>query len=128
MTGTFLLLLLFVCSSTGGEIAMTHGMKATGEPERLRPRPLLIFLGRAFRNGWFWVGVPLMALSFYSLLLLLSWQPISFVIPASALNYVVGTLGAKYLLKENVTGARWAGVALVCVGVALVALDSLTPR
>ena len=116
-----LLLAVLICASTGGEIAMTHGMKITGEPERLRPREILVFLGRALRNGWFWAAVPLMALSFYSLLLLLSWQPITFVIPASALNYVVGTLGAKYFLREDVSPARWAGVLLVCVGVALVA-------
>jgi len=120
MSLTILLLIFFVCASTGGEIAMTYGMKATGEPARLRPKPLLIFLGRAVCNGWFWVAIPLMASSFYSLLVLLSWQPISFVIPASALNYVVGTLGAKYILKEEVNTARWAGVLLVCVGAVLV--------
>jgi multidrug transporter EmrE-like cation transporter len=116
----FLFFLIF--GSTGGEIAITRGMKATGEPERLRPRELLRFLGRALRNGWFWAGVPLMALSFYALLLLLSWEPISFVIPASALSYVVGTFGAKYILGEDVSTARWTGVVLVCLGVALVAL------
>jgi drug/metabolite transporter (DMT)-like permease len=114
-------LAVLVFGSTGGEIAITYGMKATGEPQRLAPREILQFLGRAFRNGWFWAGVPLMALSFYSLLLLLSWEPISLVIPASALSYVVGTFGAKYILGEDVTVARWAGVVLVCLGVALVA-------
>jgi drug/metabolite transporter (DMT)-like permease len=121
MTGTILLLAILIFGSTLGEIAMTYGLKATGEPARLRPKPLLIFLGRAVCNGWFWVAIPLMALSFYALLVLLSWQPISFVIPASALSYVVGTLGAKYILKEEVNAARWAGVILVCAGVALVA-------
>ncbi len=115
------MLAVMICCSTGGEIAITHGMKATGEPARLRPRALLQFLSRALKNRWFWVGVPLMALSFYSLLLLLSWEPISFVIPASALSYVVGTFGAKYILGEEVSVARWAGVMLVCIGVALVA-------
>lgn len=114
-------LAVLVFGSTGGEIAITHGMKSTGEPERLRPLALLQFLGRAVRSGWFWIGVPLMALSFYSLLLLLSWEPISLVIPASALSYVVGTFGAKYVLGEDVSVARWAGVVLVCLGVALVA-------
>ena len=121
MIGTLILLAVLVCASTGGEIAITYGMKSVGEPARLRPKQLLVFLGRALRNGWFWVGAPLMALSFYVLLVLLSWQPISLVIPASALSYVVGTLGAKYILKEDITAARWAGVVLVCVGVALVA-------
>ena len=68
-------------------------------------RRCCIFLGRAVCNGWFWVGVPLMALSFYSLLVLLSWEPISLVIPASALSYVVGTLGAKYILGEEISTA-----------------------
>lgn len=121
MTGTLLLLGLLICGSTGGEIAITKGMKTAGEPARLRPRELLAFLARAVSNGWFWLGVPLMALSFYSLLVLLSWRPVSFVIPASALSYVVGTLGAKYILKEEITSARWLGVVLVCAGVALVA-------
>jgi drug/metabolite transporter (DMT)-like permease len=112
---------VLVFGSTGGEIAITYGMKATGEPERLTPHAVLRFLGRALRNGWFWAGLPLMALSFYSLLVLLSWEPISLVIPASALSYVVGTFGAKYVLGEDVTLARWAGVTLVCLGVALVA-------
>jgi drug/metabolite transporter (DMT)-like permease len=116
-----LVFLLFILSSTGGEIAITYGMKATGEPERLRPKQLLIFLGRALRNGWFWVGIPQLALSFYLLLLLLSWEPVSLVIPASALNpYVFGTLAAKYILGEQISRQRWAGVALVCAGVALV--------
>jgi drug/metabolite transporter (DMT)-like permease len=116
-----LALAVLILGSTGGEIAITHGMKATGEPTRMRPLELFRFLVRAARNGWFWTGVPLMALSFYSLLVLLSWEPISLVIPASAFNYVVGTLGAKYILGEQVSTARWAGVVLVCVGVALVA-------
>jgi multidrug transporter EmrE-like cation transporter len=117
-----LVLGLLILGTTGGEIAITYGMKEVGEPARLRVGPLLQFLGRALRNRWFWAGVPLMALSFYSLLVLLSWRPISFVIPASALSYVVGTFGAKYILGEEVSPARWAGVVLVCTGVALVAM------
>jgi multidrug transporter EmrE-like cation transporter len=112
---------VLILGTTGGEIAMTLGMKATGEPARLRPREILVFLGRALRNGWFWVAVPLMALAFYALLVLLSWQPISLVVPASALSYVVGAVGAKYILREDVSPARWIGVVLVCAGVALVA-------
>ena len=115
-----ILLGVLIFSSTGGEISITHGMKKVGEPERLRPRALLAFLWRALQSGWFWSGVPLLAISFYSLLVLLSWEPASLVIPASAFNYVVGTLGAKYLLGEQVSAGRWAGVLLVCAGVLLV--------
>jgi drug/metabolite transporter (DMT)-like permease len=120
MTKVVLLLIFFICCSTGGEIAMTHGMKQVGEPERLRPMAILRFLGCAVKSGWLWFALPLLAASFYSLLVLLSWAPLSVVIPASAFNYVVGTFGAKYLLKENVSPKRWAGVVMVCIGVALV--------
>lgn len=120
MIKVLLLLVFFICCSTGGEIAMTHGMKQVGEPENFRPGTLLRFLGRAVRNGWVMLAAPLLAASFYSLLILLSWAPISLVIPASAFNYVVGTFGAKYLLREQISARRWAGVILVCVGVTLV--------
>ena len=120
MTKVVPLLIFFICCSTGGEIAMTHGMKKVGEPANLRPVAILRFLGRAIRSGWLWFALPLLAASFYSLLVLLSWAPLSVVIPASAFNYVVGTFGAKYLLKEQVSVKRWAGVVMVCIGVALV--------
>ena len=121
MSATSIVLVLLICGSTGGELAIARGVKAVGEPSSLRPMALLRFLGRVICTRWLMIGIAIMAVSFYSLLLLLSWQPVSFVIPASALSYVVGTLGAKYLLREEVSGSRWAGVLLVCVGVALVA-------
>jgi drug/metabolite transporter (DMT)-like permease len=119
-----LMLVFFICCSTGGEIAMTHGMKQVGEPSSFRPLMMLRFIGRAMRNGWIWVALPLLGASFYSLLILLSWAPLSVVIPASAFNYVVGTFGAKYLLRERVSIKRWMGVVMVCVGVALVLLTT----
>lgn len=121
MIRSALTLLIFVLAGSAGELAVTYGMKKAGAPQHLRIKQVISFLGRAFCTGWFWVGVPLMALSFYLLMVLLSWEPISLVIPASAMSYVVGTLGAKYILKEDVNGVRWAGVFLVCVGVAIVA-------
>lgn len=116
------MLMFFICCSTGGEIAMTYGMKRVGEPESFRPMALVRFISKAVRSGWVWLAVPLLAGAFYSLLVLFSWAPLSVVIPASAFNYVVGAFGAKYLLKERVTAKRWAGVVMVCVGVMLVLL------
>ena len=120
MIKVILMLIVFICSGTGGEIAVTYGMKKIGEPESFRPRALLRFLWRAARSGWVWFALPLLAASFYSLLILLSWAPISLVIPASAANYIVGVLGAKYILKEEVTARRWLGVGMVFLGVILV--------
>jgi len=117
-----LMLVFFICCSTGGEIAMTYGMKQVGEPESFRPGALLRFIKKAISSSWIWLAVPLLAASFYSLLILLSWAPLSVVIPASAFNYVLGTFGAKYLLREQVSPKRWMGVIMVGIGVTLVLL------
>jgi drug/metabolite transporter (DMT)-like permease len=116
------MLIFFICCSTGGEIAMTRGMKQVGEPESFRPMALLRFIGKAMQNGWVWSALPLLGGAFYSLLILFSWAPLSVVIPASAFNYVVGTFGAKYLLREQVSTKRWMGVIMVFAGVTLVLL------
>jgi drug/metabolite transporter (DMT)-like permease len=117
---TALLVTIVVLAGTGGEIAATHAMRLCGEVKNFAPRVLLATLGRAFRQGWMWIGIAQMALSFFSLLALLSWEDVSFAIPVTALSYAVGALGARLFLGEQVSGARWAGVLLVCLGVALV--------
>jgi drug/metabolite transporter (DMT)-like permease len=117
---SILLLIFFVMCNTGGEIAMSYAMKQVGEPQEFRPRALLRFVWSAVRNRWMWLAVPLLASSFYSLLILFSWEPVSSVIPASASNFIVGTFFAKYLLKEDVSFKRWMGVLCVAVGVLIV--------
>jgi drug/metabolite transporter (DMT)-like permease len=117
---TFLFLAVVVLSGTGGDIAVTRAMKRIGEVKNFAPRVLLSVLRRVFKSGWMWLGIALMALAFFSLLALLSWAEVSFVVPATAANYIVGALGAKFLLKERVSKARWAGMLLVATGVALV--------
>lgn len=117
---TVLFLAIVVLAGTGGEIAATHAMKRLGEVKEFAPRVVLGVLGRAFRLGWMWVGMGLMTLAFFSLLALLSWADVSFVVPATALSYVVGALGAKLLLGEYLGPMRWAGILLVTIGVAIV--------
>jgi drug/metabolite transporter (DMT)-like permease len=120
---TALLVAIVVLAGTGGEIAATHAMRLCGEVKDFAPRVLLATLGRAFRQGWMWIGIAQMALSFFSLLALLSWVDVSFAIPVTALSYAVGALGARLFLGEQVSGARWVGVLLVCLGVALVSVS-----
>jgi uncharacterized membrane protein len=120
---TFVFIAVIVLTGTGGEIAVSHAMKQIGEVDVFSPRSVLGMLRRVLKMGWTWAGISLMATAFFSLLALLSWADVSFAVPATALSYVVGALGAKFLLHERVTGARWAGVMLVCLGVALLSLS-----
>ena len=119
---TGLFIAIVVVAGTAGEIAVTYAMKRVGEVKIFRPAVLARVLGRAFRSGWTWIGIALMAVAFFSLLALLSWADVSFVVPATALSYVAGALGARFLLHEHIVGFRWAGVILVCLGVALLSL------
>jgi drug/metabolite transporter (DMT)-like permease len=119
LTG-FIFYLLNVVPGTGGEICMSRAMKTVGEVTDFRPRAIIRAIGRAMSVPWFWVGLTMMATGFFSLLGLLSVANVSFVFPATALSYAVGTLGGKLFLRERVTPQRWFGVLLVCVGVTLV--------
>jgi drug/metabolite transporter (DMT)-like permease len=119
---TAIALAVLVLAGTGGDLAVAHAMKRLGEMHSFTPAAISRFLGRAFREGWMWIGLGLMTLAFCSLLALLSWEAVSFVIPANALSYVTGAVGGKYFLGEQLTPLRWAGIGLVSVGVALVCL------
>lgn len=118
-----LLLAVVVVAGSGGEIAATHAMRLSGEAKSLTVSAVLTYLGRAFRRGWMWIGIGMMALAFFSLLDLLSREEVSFAIPLTALSYAVGALGAKLFLGEEVSPARWFGVLLVSVGAALVSIS-----
>jgi uncharacterized membrane protein len=114
---------IVVLTGTAGDICVTHAMKRIGEVTSFRPAVVLPMLARAFRHGSMWMGIVLMAVAFFSLLALLSWADASLVVPATALSYVCGAFGAKFILGEKIDSVRWAGVILVCAGVALLSLS-----
>src|SRR5512146_2255975 len=116
---TALILAFVVLTGTLGEISLTHAMKQIGEVRHFSIQSISGVLLRSFRQIWLWIAVALMAVSFYAFLTMLSWYPVSFVVPATSLAYVAGALGAKFLLRERLTAARWGGVACISFGVAL---------
>jgi bacterial/archaeal transporter family protein len=117
---TALLLTVVVLAGTGGDVMATRVMKKVARGERWTWRIAPRRVGRALVQGQMWIGIGLMALAFLSFITVLSWAEVSFVVPATAANYIVGALGARVLLKERVSKARWAGVLLVAAGVVLV--------
>lgn len=117
-----ILYILVIGAGTGGELCVTRAMKAVGEVKDFRPAALVRFILRAHREPWMWLGLTMMGTAFFSLLAVLSRDNVSLVVPVTALSYGAGALGGKFFLGEQVTLRRWSGVALVCVGVALVIL------
>ena len=114
---------IVVLTGTAGDICVTYAMRQIGEVHSFRPSVVFPMLGSAFRLAWMWLGIGLMAIAFFSLLALLSWADASLVVPATALSYVTGAIGAKFLLGEKIAPMRWAGVVLVCIGVALLSFS-----
>jgi ceramide glucosyltransferase len=122
---TALILGFVVLTGTCGEISLTHAMKQIGEVQQFSPSAIFQVLLRSLRKVWLWIAVGLMAISFYAFLTMLSWYPVSFVVPATSLAYVTGALGAKFLLRERLNAIRWAGVASISLGVALAWADRM---
>jgi drug/metabolite transporter (DMT)-like permease len=112
-----------VVAGTGGELCVSRAMKSIGEVHDFRPAALVRFVFRAMRLPWLWAGITLMALGFFSLLAILSFREVSFVVPVSALSYAAGALGAKIFLGERISVHRWLGIAVVTLGVTLVYLS-----
>jgi drug/metabolite transporter (DMT)-like permease len=115
-----LLFFFIIVAGTGGELCVSRAMKDIGEIHDFRPRALLQFVWRSMQLPWMWAGVGMMSLGFFSLLTILSFRDVSFVVPVSALSYTAGAFGAQILLGERITRHRWLGIAIVTLGVTLV--------
>ncbi len=119
----YILFFLIIVVGTGGELCLGRAMKETGELERFRPSAAISLLWRALRVKWIWIGIAMMATAFFSLLLLLSFEDVSFVVPVTALSYLVGAVGGIFFLGEQISWQRWIGIGLVSIGVAVVVIS-----
>jgi drug/metabolite transporter (DMT)-like permease len=118
----WILVAVIVLGNTTGDLLNTTGMKRHGEIENFHPGHIAHLLHSLARNGFVVGGIAAMAVSFFSLMALLSIADLSFAIPATAGSYMVETLLARYLLGEHIVPLRWAGASLVAFGVMLLAL------
>jgi drug/metabolite transporter (DMT)-like permease len=113
---------VIVGATTVGEVMQAAGMRRHGEIRDFRPGAIGRAIALLSRNQFVIGSVFAMAVSFFAYLGLLTIADLSFAVPATAITYVLETVLAKYLLKEQVNWLRWAGACLVICGVALVSL------
>lgn len=116
----WLLVGAIMLSTITGDLLQTAEMKRHGEVRFTngRLRRSIGILGRPLLL----LTIFCMAVSFLAFLKLLTVSDLSFAVPATAGTFVLETILAKVLLKENVNARRWAGACLVACGVALLAL------
>ena len=113
----YLVLAGMILFNAFGDVALSHGMKKMGaiHADRLTDAVAAVF------TPWVVAGILLLLGFFACYLTALSWADLSYVIPATALGYVVIALLSEWLLGETVTLTRWAGILLVGGGVYLLA-------
>jgi drug/metabolite transporter (DMT)-like permease len=117
---TFTLILIMVSVAPLGDMFLGKGMKRIPPMASWAPADVFHFFFRAFTSGTIWLGIGLLLTFFVAYLLVLSWADYSFVLPASSISNLIIALLAYFVLHETITPTRWAGVALICLGVFVV--------
>ena len=112
-----------VASSTAGDVLLSRAMRQIGDVSELRRRQGLgVVLKAVVTHPSFLLALCFMATAFFGLLLALSWDDVSLVVPAStSLSYVTNAFAASLFLHERVDRRRWMSALLVCAGVAVLA-------
>ena len=116
---TWICAVIVVLSNVFGNFFMKRGMPA----ELATP---LAYITVLFRP-WVALGVLLLILWTLSRMALLSWADLSYVLPVTAIGYVLVAILGRVFLYEQISPQRWAGIALIVGGVALVSIGS-TPQ
>ncbi len=113
---------LAAAAAAVGQIFVRQGMQQVGALESYAPLALMGYFGHALLNPYVVVGTMLNAVFYFLFLAALSWAEVTVVLPMTALEFGMAAILAVLLLNEAVPSMRWAGIALVILGVFLIAL------
>ena len=108
-------------SAALGQIYVRRGMQQVGSLENYGPLALLGYFWHAATNLYVIAGTALNTIFYLLFLAALSWTDVTVALPMTAIEYGFAALLAIVMLKEQVSPLRWAGIALVVVGVILIA-------
>lgn len=117
---TYFVVLFFLALRAVGNSSMAWGMKQV--PERMSVNPALYL--RAMLNPFVAMGIAALILALLTRIALFSLADLSFVLPVTAVGYVIAVFLGKVFLHETVTRQRWTGTLLIFLGAALVGSTS----
>ena len=119
-----ILALVAICAPTG-DTCLSRGMTNLPAISLAHPATLIA----AVFTPWIAAGIALLIGFFASYLTALSWADLTFVLPATSLAYVAVALLSRFWLHEQISPARWLGIALITAGVGFVTQGpAYTPR
>jgi uncharacterized membrane protein len=113
---THLFAILVILTNVLGNFSLSWGMHQVGRLVTVSPLAYV----QALFNPWVATGVGLLILWMLSQMTLLSWADLSYVLPVTSVGYVLAALMGHFFMAERISPARWAGIGLIMVGVALV--------
>ncbi len=125
MLKTIVVMMAAITAGAIGDIFLTQGMKSAGDISVMGLRRIIDTVVQSLSNWRLILGTALQAVYFGLWLAVLSWEDLSVALPLQALSYLIVAFLAQWYLGENVGGMRWAGICLICVGVALVTRSSV---
>lgn len=114
----WLLVMLMVAATVLSDLLQSYEMKRAGE-QSVGARGLLRLLAMIAQRRFLILAILCMAVSFFSFMALVQSEPLSFAVPASAASFILETILAKFVLKEEVGVKRAAGALIVLAGVVL---------
>jgi drug/metabolite transporter (DMT)-like permease len=98
-------------------------MQEIGALDTYQPQALAMYFGEALANPYVILGTALNALFYFLMLAVLSWADVTVALPLTAIEYGFAAMLAITILHEVVPPLRWAGIALVIVGVVMISLS-----
>ncbi|HWR37060.1 MAG TPA: EamA family transporter [Clostridia bacterium] len=120
----YLVLLAIVFFGAAGDVLLSHGMRQVGEIHLANWHEAVT----AVANPSITIGILFLIVYFAAYLSALSWADLTYVLPATAIGYVVIALMALYFLDERISMMRWAGIVLITIGVGFVAIGPSKTR
>ncbi|MBV8828577.1 MAG: EamA family transporter [Acidobacteriaceae bacterium] len=116
----WILLSIIVLATVMSDLLQSYEMKRSGE-QSVDARGLGRLLRMIVSRRYLLLSILCMAVSFFAFMALVQTAPLSFAVPASAATFVLETVLAKFVLREDVGKRRAAGALLVLGGVILLA-------
>ena len=122
MYTAFIPLILFsVALNASAQLFLRQGMPQGALVTSDGFLPLLASGVRVVFNPWVFAGLSCYAVSIVLWMYVLSKVQVSFAYPFLSVGYVIVVAAAYFWFREPVSIMKLAGVALICVGVVLVA-------
>lgn len=106
----WILLSIVVTATALSDLLQSHEMKKVGRESMGARGKVRLAL-----------SIVCLAISFFAFMALVQAEPLSFAVPATAASFILETVLARLVLKEQVSARRAAGAALVLGGVVLLA-------